>query len=137
LVVREWRGRIGVVTAAPVTGLAALSTLWLGVLIGLWTWPATFMILFVLPGGFGLLTTVLARRRRPGNGRQMVLIGAGIAVTFALLFGLTGGGDYAGGVGIAAIGYVFWLLGVRWGISVERRRQRRASRPVEAEALPT
>lgn len=137
LVVREWRGKVGLVTAAPVTGLAVLSTLWLGVLVGLWTWPATFMILFVMPAGYGLLTTVLARRRRPGNGRQLVLIGAGVAVVFALLFGLTGGDDFDGGTGIAAIAYVFWLVGVRWGISVEQRRRRRASHPVEAEALPT
>ena len=137
LVVREWRGRVGVITAAPVTGLATLSTLWLAVLVGVWAWPATLMILFVLPVGFGLLTTVLARRRRPGNGRQMALIGAGVAVVFALLLGLTGGGDFAGGAAIAAVAYVFWLVGVRWGISVERRRQRRVPRPPGAEAIPT
>jgi hypothetical protein len=135
LVVLEWRGRVGIVTAAPVSALATLSTLWLGVLVGLWLWPATLMILFVLPGGFGLLTTVLARRRWPENGGWMALIGAGLAVTFALLFGLTGGGDFAGGAGIAAIAYAFWLIGVRWGISVERRRQRRVSSP--PEPLPT
>ena len=137
LVAREWRGGAGTVTAAPVSGLATLSTLWLAVLVGVWLWPAILLILFGLPLGFGLLTTVLARRRWPENGGWMALIGAGLAVTFALLFGLTGGGDYAGGAGIAGAAYVSWLIGVRWGISVERRRQRRASRALGAEALPT
>jgi hypothetical protein len=137
LVVREWRGRVGVVTAAPVSGLAILSVLWLAVLVGQWVWPVVLMILFGLPLGFGLLTTVLARRRWPGNGRQMALIGAGVAVTFALLFGLTGGGDFAGGAGLAGIAYVSWLGGVRSGISVERRRRRRAPSSSGAEALPT
>jgi hypothetical protein len=43
----------------------------------------------------------------------MALIGAGVAVTIALLFGLTGGGDFAGGAGIAGIAYISWLVGVR------------------------
>ncbi len=135
LIVREWRGRVGVVTAAPVSGLAILSVLWLAVLVGQWVWPVVLMILFGLPLGFGLLTTVLGRRRWPENGGWMALIGAGLAVTFALLFGVTGRDDFTGGAGIAAIAYVSWLVGVRWGISVERRRQRRVSSP--PEPLPT
>jgi hypothetical protein len=136
LLLREWRGKVGRITAAPVTGLAALSILWLGVLVGVWLWPVTLMILFVLPLGFGLLTTVLARRRWPENGGWMTLIGAGVAVTFAVLFTVTGG-DIAGGAGIAAIAYAFWLIGVRLGISVERRERRRGSSPPRAEALTT
>jgi len=134
LVVREWRGRVGVVTAAPVTGLATLSILWLAVLVGQWVWPATLMIPFGLPLGFGLLTTVLARRRWPANGREMVLIGAGLAVAFAVLFSLTGF-DIVGGAVFAAIAYAFWLVGVRLGISVEGRERRRASS--HPEPLPT
>jgi len=57
LVVREWRGRVGVVTAAPLSGLATLSVLWLAVLVGNWAWPIVLMVLFGLPLGFGLLTT--------------------------------------------------------------------------------
>ncbi len=123
LVVREWRGPVGVVTAAPVTGLATLSTLWLGVFVGVWLWPVTLMMLFGLPLGFGVLTTVLAEalaRQRAQNGS----IGAGLAVSFAVLFSLTGF-DIAGGAVFAATAYVFWLVGVRWGVSVERRRRRR------------
>ncbi len=82
-------------------------------LVGVWLWPVTLMMLFGLPLGFGVLTTVLARRRWPGNGRKMALIGAGLAVAFAVLFSLTGF-DIAGGAVFAAIAYVFWLIGVRW-----------------------
>lgn len=142
---REWRGRVGVVRAIPVSALATTWILWVAVSsraaeaelsaasLGAWGVAAVIFVV-ALPFVLGLFAAALTRGRWPTNGRWLALLGAALAVCFAVPS--LQGGDIAGGVVGSLGGYILWLLGVRTWIWRERRRHDRPAPPApSARAL--
>jgi hypothetical protein len=126
LVVREWRGTVGRVAAAPISGLAILATLWLSLTSeALPLWVLGLVLVGVMPFGFGFGATVLAHDRWPMSKRRTRLVGAGLAVCFALILSL--GSNIAGAVALAVISYIPWLVGARAGAWFERKYMRSRS----------